>query len=369
MKVLHFIISLRAGGKERQAVELLKGLVLQHKEVQMEVVVMEDEIHYTEIFELGLPVHKLLRRSKKDLSVFSRFYRLCRTFKPDIIHCWDSMTAIYAVPVARLLGIRLLNNMIQDAPAQRNYKNKDWLRGRLTFPFSHAIVGNSKAGLDAYGVKGKKRFCIYNGYAIERTAGLAEPAILKEQLNIQQEKVVGMVASFSKYKDYKTYFHAASILLTRQKDIVFLAIGAGTDSAEAKALILPELMPHFRLLGAQTGIEAWIRIMDDCVLSTFTEGISNSILEYMAMEKPVLATDGGGTAELVEDGENGFLLRTSDADQQAEKMAILLNDADLRHAMGKKGRQKVIDIFANQSMVNAFAALYAKLTAGKTVHK
>lgn len=367
MRVLHFIISLRAGGKERQAVELMKGLTLHHNQVQMEVVVMEDEIHYTEIFDLGIPVRKLLRRSKKDVSVFGRFYKLCKSFRPDIIHCWDSMTAVYAVPVARLLGIRLLNNMIQDAPALRNYKNKDWLRGRFTFPFSQAIVGNSKAGLDAYGVKGKKRNCIYNGYAIERTDGLPDVAGLKAQLKIREESVVGMVASFSKYKDYKTYFRAASLLLEKKKDVVFLAIGAGTDSAAAKAMIPPELLSHFRLMGALNGIEGWIRVMDVCVLSTFTEGISNSILEYMAMGKPVLATDGGGTAELVEDGVNGFLLRTSDAEQQAEKMAVLLTDPALRQSMGEKGRQKVIDIFANQAMVNAFAVLYVKLMAGKNL--
>ena len=52
--------------------------------------------------------------------------------------------------------------------------------------------------------------------------------------------------------------------------------------------------------------------MDICLLSTFTEGISNSIMEYMALGKPVIATDGGGTKEIVDDGETGFLIGQSD---------------------------------------------------------
>ena len=120
-----------------------------------------------------------------------------------------------------------------------------------------------------------------------------------------------MVASFSVYKDYKTYYESAQILLDRGHDITFLAIGNETDSFQSRSLIKDEFIRDFRLLGKMSGIESLINVMDVCVLATYTEGISNSIMEYMAMAKPVVATDGGGTKELVIPNETGFLVQPS----------------------------------------------------------
>ena len=71
MKVLYVIDTLGSGGKERRLVELLKAL-LKRGEVEAQLVVMSDDIHYTEVFTLGIKVHKILRRTRKDLSVFGK---------------------------------------------------------------------------------------------------------------------------------------------------------------------------------------------------------------------------------------------------------------------------------------------------------
>ena len=92
-----------------------------------------------------------------------------------------------------------------------------------------------------------------------------------------------MVATFSLKKDYKTYFEAAELLLGKRKDITFIAIGKNTDSSESICLIKNGNLEHYRLLGEKTGIESFIAIMDICVLCTYTEAVSNSILEYMAL--------------------------------------------------------------------------------------
>jgi glycosyltransferase involved in cell wall biosynthesis len=154
------------------------------------------------------------------------------------------------------------------------------------------------------------------------------------------------------------------LLLEKRKDITFLAIGDHTDADASKQLIPETLSANFRLLGRRTHIESWVNMMDVCVLSTYTEGISNSILEYMAMEKPVVATDGGGTNELVEEGVNGFMVRTSDARQLAEKIGFLVDHPEVSREMGKKGRQKVIDVFSNEKMINAFISLYESVIRG-----
>ncbi len=362
MKIFFFIDALNAGGKERRLTELIKGLKA-NPDIHFELVVMSKDIHYQEILDLGVPIHYILRKTKKDLSVFNKVYKLCKEHHPDCVHCWDSMTSMYVIPAVKLLGIKYVNGMVVDAPRQQNVFNKNWLRGKLAFPFSHLIIGNSQAGLSAYRAPGKKSICIHNGFNFSRVEAISDAIQVKEQLNIETPFVVGMVASFSRYKDYRTYFSAAQAILKQRKDITFLAVGEGTDTEEARALVEEPLQKYFRFLGRKSGVESLINAMDICVLATFTEGISNSILEYMALGKPVVATDGGGTNEIIEDGKTGFLVPPRDPRMLAEKLALLIENSELREQMGKAGRQRVQHDFSIERMVNNYIDNYRKIVS------
>lgn len=361
MHVLFFIDGLCQGGKERRLVELMKGLKT-NPAITFELVVMSQEVHYDEVFDLNVPVHFLIRKSKKDISIFKKLYRLCQKIRPDMIHCWDSMTAVYATPVCKLMQIKLINGMVINTPAKATiFNDQDYRRARLTFPFSDIIIGNSNAGLAAYHAPSKKSICIRNGFNFERISRFEPLSKLKGHLEINTNYIIGMVASFSSYKDYRTFFEAAQILLEKRKDITFLAIGLDTDSAEARKMIQEKYMEHFKLLGKRSEIEPLINLIDIGILSTFTEGISNAILEYMALGKPVIATEGGGTKEIVIDGTTGFLVKSSDALELSDKMNILLNDNLLRSKMGDAGRERIRDHFSIDKMINQYISVYNDL--------
>jgi glycosyltransferase involved in cell wall biosynthesis len=182
---------------------------------------------------------------------------------------------------------------------------------------------------------------------------------MRKQLNAPTEaRIVGMVGAFSELKDYHTYYAAARILLEKYPDIIFLAIGKGTDSGQSRNLIGKEYLDHFRLLGRKSDVESYINAMDISVLSTFTEGISNFILESMAIAKPVVATAGGGTCEILVDQETGFLVNPSNPAQMAEKIERLINDPDLCEKMGKAGLERVKNGFAIDQMIDRYVILY-----------
>jgi glycosyltransferase involved in cell wall biosynthesis len=360
MKILFFIDTLNLGGKERRLTELIKTLKFK-QDIEFELVVMSNDIHYKEVFDLDINIHHIIRKTKKDISVFYKFYKLCRNYRPDIVHCWDSMTAIYLVSICKLLHIKLVNGMVIDSPVRQNIFNQHWLRAKLTFPFSDIIVGNSKAGLLAYKAPKNKSIVIYNGFNFDRIENLVSKELIKKQISIDSNYLIGMVASFSKYKDYQTYFTAAQLLLNTRKDVTFLAIGNDTDSIESRNLIDNQYIDNIRLLGKKSGIESFINAMDICVLSTFTEGISNSILEYMALEKPVIATSGGGTDEIVGDNKTGILVNSSNPQELAEKMEILLNDAQLCKNMGLAGKERIMNEFSINQMVKKYCDLYKNI--------
>ncbi len=322
---------------------------------------MSNIIHYKEILELPNRIHYLIRKTKKDLSVFYKFYAICKNYKPDIVHCWDDMTAVISILACKLLKIKLVNGMVIDAPQKRNVFNKSWFRASLTFPFSDKIVGNSKAGIDSYNAPKSRSVVIRNGFDFHRIRYLEDINIIKQQLKIKENFVVGMVATFSEKKDYKTYIRAAQSVLTKRKDVVFLLIGQYTDSGLAEKFISDENMEHFRFLGKKNKIESYINLIDVCVLATFTEGISNSIMEYMALGKPVIATSGGGTNEIVEDKKTGFLVNVSDVEDMANKIETLLNNGEMRIQMGERGRERIRNFFSIELMLENYIFIYSEI--------
>lgn len=361
IKILFFIDSLRAGGKERRFSELLKRLKF-NTNIDFEIVVMSRDIHYKDILNLNYPIHYLIRKTKKDLNIFRKFLKICNKYKPDIVHTWDNMTSVIAVPACKILKIRIVNGMVVDSPTIRNIFNKNWVRARITFPFSDVIIGNSKAGLSAYNAPLHKSLVINNGYNFERNQHLSSREQILAELNICTTYVVAMVATFSAKKDYKTYFEAASKVLSIRKDVTFLAIGKDTDSLAAKSLVdIKYRDKYFKFLGSKSNIESYINIADIGVLATFTEGISNAIMEFMAAKKPVLATDGGGTNEIIEDSITGFLLKARNPQDLADKIELLLKDENKRIQMGKSGQKRIKDYFSIDIMTNQYVSIYKKI--------
>jgi len=357
MKILFFINTMGPGGKERRLAELLKSLK-QYDNIESELVIMSKDILYKEVTELGIKIHFLIRKIRFDISAFYRFSQICRNFRPDVVHCWDSMTALYSVPACRFQGIHFVNGMVTNATQRQNIFNKHWLRARLTFPLSDCIVGNSRAGLKSYQAPESKSYVIYNGFNRERLNNLIPGDVIRDQLKINTKYIVGMVATFSGNKDYKTYYKAAQLILNKRKDVTFLAIGNNTDSDQSIGLINKKFSEYFRLTGKISGVESYINVMDICVLITFTEGISNSIMEYMALGKPVIATDGGGTKEIVEDNDTGFLINTSDYEGLAKRINQLLEDQDLRLKMGKAGEKRISERFSINEMAGKYMDIY-----------
>ena len=367
MKILMIIDSLGRGGKERRMLELLKALKVRN-DIQVELVIFSSNIAYPEVHDMGMPVHILERKPKKDPRIFFRFYKLCKQFGPDMIHSWGTMSTIYAIPAAKRMGVTLINANIADAPNNLNFRDSRFLRAKLTFPFSDVILGNSEAGLRAYQAPSKKSRCIYNGFDFRRMDNLKEAGEVREMLGVDAPLLVGMVGAFHDRKDYDTYLKAAQLVLKERQDVNFLAIGGGPNLERCKKLVADEFTDKIIFPGQLSQVESVINILDIGVLATNSlvhgEGISNAIVEYMIFGKPVIASDGGGTPEIVRDGENGFLVPPLSKEKLAEKILYLLARPELAREMGENGTRHIRENFSLQRMESQFIHLYEALLAG-----
>ena len=362
------IDSMGKGGKERRLLELLKGF-RSYPDVRCELVLLSKRVDYPEVHELGIPIYMLERKPKQDPRVFFRFFRIAKKFQPDIIHSWGSMPSVYALPTVRLLNITFINAMIADAPAFMKWYQAGPMRARLTFPSSKLVIGNSQAGLKSYKAPEGRRACVYNGYDFRRSENLEDPLEIRTRFNISTPMVVGMVGGFAPRKDYFTYIRAALNVLKTRDDVSFLAIGSGANLSTCKAMVPDKFSNRIIFTGAQQGVESIMNILDVGVLTTnhkiHGEGISNSIMEYMALGKPVVATRGGGTPEIVVDGETGFIIEPYSDEALAEKIIHLLDHPQQAQKMGTAGQERVKKHFNLKDMAANYYRIYQDLL-GKT---
>lgn len=364
MLIVQFINSLRSGGAERQLLELLKGLS-EVKDIDCELIIMSKDIHYSYLDDLNIKIHFLIRESKKDPWIFPRLYRLCKKIKPDVLHSWESMCSVYAMPVVKLLGIKFVNGFIRNASPNFSVRDKTWLRAKVTFPFSDVIVANSLAGLKAYFVPLQKGCYVHNGFDIARVANLANPKEVRNRLGIGTDKIVGMVAEFSNKKDHNTFIEAAQNILLQRNDVSFIMVGDGDNMKTCRDNVLPRFRSKIKFLGKKKKVEEIVNLFSVGVLSTNAsvhgEGISNSIMEYMALGKPVIATDCGGNRELVVANETGFLVSPRNAEKLATMITQLLDDSVIATRFGEAGRHRLIQEFSLEKMTQTYLDLYRSL--------
>jgi len=360
---MQLIDSLVTGGKERQFVSLLNGLQ-NETGIFCQAVVMSDRIEYENFHALGIDTVVLRRRARYDPSIFRKLYRTMRGFEPDIVHSWNSMCSIYGAPVAKLLGAKFVDGFVRAAPPHVGFRDKDYIRSRLTRPLTDVTVGNSLAGLAAYRIPDNQAVCICNGFDFTRLERLATVEETRRSLGIETKLVVGMTGAFSEWKDHATFFAMARRILSLRDDVTFLAIGDGPRLSSFKAACRDLDSRRLKLLGRRSDVESIVKIFTVGVLaSSFGEGISNAIMEYMALGKPVVATDSGGTREIVEDGASGFLVPSGNAAAMTDCVLRLLNDAALARGMGERGRQIIRDEFSMERMTRRHMELYRDLAA------
>jgi glycosyltransferase involved in cell wall biosynthesis len=365
MRILHLIESLGRAGKERQLVELLRGL-FPHRDIESFVAVTDevDGFRY-ELDREHAQVIQLVRRGKRDLRLFKSLYELVSNLKIDIVHSWSSMCSVYAAPVAKLCGTGFVNGFVRDAPSHMTLWNKNYLMGKLTIPFSDIVVANSRAGLAAYHIPERKGLWIYNGFNPERVSNLTDEAELRSILAITTPHIVGMVAKFSLRKDYATFVEMACRICDLREDVTFLAVGAGETLRRVRDSVPPEHSLRIKFLGERKDVESIANLFTVGVLVTDSrghgEGISNAITECMALGKPIVATNDGGTPELVLEGQTGFLVPSRDPGVLTDRVLRLLNDRALANQFGIEGRRRAETAFSLDAMTNAYLCLYRRV--------
>ena len=360
-KILFFIDCLRLGGRERRLIELLFYLK-RNTDFQMKLVLMDKRIYYKNVMDLGIPIVVIERKVlKKDPFLFIRFYKVVREFRPDIIHTWGTMTTFYSLPTKLIFGCGLVSDLIASSPVVIKRCSLNNIFFRFDCVLTDKIVGNSEAGFRAFGISGKKRNLIYNGVRLERFNLIKNRDTICKELCINTKYIIIMVATINSSKRYDIFIDVAEQILNERDDITFIGLGDGSDKQVILNLLEQRHITNVKMIGARTDVEDIISIADIGVLFTKTEGISNSIIEYMALKKPVITTDlVGGSKEIISQNESGYIL-PCDIKLIKRYIEILISNSSLRDQLGKKGREIIESKFTVERMGKEYTILYDQL--------
>jgi glycosyltransferase involved in cell wall biosynthesis len=363
MRILFFIGSLRSGGKERRLIELLTWLK-QQGSYELYVVLTYDNIDYPAFHELGIPYRAFFKKlDYRWPSIYWKLDRLCKEFKPDIIHTWGYMRTFNMLPLALIHGLPVINSEITNAKPSNRRITFSNLVSRINFRFSSAVTANSMAGLHSFGLKKTGKYkIIYNGINLNRFVNLAAKDSIKKKFGLTTKHAVVMVASFNANKDFAKYIDVGNYVSRKRNDITFFAVGDGKNLPALRQKALDNNITNITFTGQLSHVEALVSVCDVGLMFTnpkvHGEGISNSIMEYMALGKPVIANDAGGTKEIVHHNENGYLVSNESVAEIGDMLIELIDNNNKRTAFGQKSRQIIETKFSLEKMGEAFEMLY-----------
>ena len=343
-----------AGGTERQIVELLKGLHRYCPHIYTYFGVLakggEREVEAIRWADETLPVRQ---SHPLDISLAWSLTKFVRQEKIDIIHTFGSISDIAGVVAAKTTGAKLINGSIRSA--RKKLTKRDNL-SKFAMRFADKIVANSYAGLKAFGMHDiPTASVIYNGLDISPLEDF--------ELYENAAPYICMVGNFTKKKDQGALIEAFSEIRKKFREHQLLLIGKGKREQE------------FRDIIHQAGHDDDIFVINDCsapgkyikgadvcvLLSSDGEGLSNVIMEYCALGKPVVATYSGGNPEIIEQGCSGLLLSSHTQQEISSAVIALLADKDMSERFGRRAKQIVSEKFSQKKMVMRYAKLYEDL--------
>jgi len=213
---------------------------------------------------------------------------------------------------------------------------------------------------------------IYNGIQLREYGSRTSADKTKRDVGLNTDHpVVGMIANFRRIKGIQYLIEAASIVSKHNSEVEFLIIGEdmnepGCTREDMESLTNKlNLCGNVHFLGKRSNAGDLISAFDVGVVPSLSEGFSNTILEYMASSKPVIATDVGGNREAVLHGETGLLVPPKDSLALAQAIRTVLEDKELALRFGRAGRRRVEENFSLEKMLTNYEHLFEQVMTCK----
>jgi len=377
VKLMKFVTLFGVGGTERQFVNL--GLALEPSRFELHFGCLRRWGDLLEDIEArGIPVFDYNVGTFRNPRAVAAQFRLARDIRRhgiQIVHTYNFYANVFAIPAAKLAGARVVAS-IRDMGVYLSSKQRRVQR--YVCRLADRILVNANAIKDwlvADGYDADRITVIPNGIDLARFEQPVRTGSMHREFGFPVDApLIGVVGRMTRLKGIEDFLRAASIVASRFPSARFLIVGEGftvrgriiaTDDTYHRELtrLAEQLGLGDRVVftGYRSDVERVLPELSISVLPSLSEGLSNALLESMAAGVPVVATRVGGTAEAVQDGENGLLVPSGDPESLADAVCRLLHAPALAVRLGQAGRRSVTERFSMRRMMMSTSLFYESL--------
>jgi glycosyltransferase involved in cell wall biosynthesis len=366
--------ALRVGGAERQALELARMLPA-HGWWPFFVLLEASGPLVAEARAAGFRVHGM--RAHPELPKWSPAFwgdglavvrRMADTFRrerADAVHSLLFWSSQYAVPAARLAGVRAIVTCRLQMGDFKDRRPHYQLAENATNLLTHAVVANSLAvrrdALRRESLAPSRIVTIYNGVDAERLGASAPRDLRAEFPGLARATcIVAMVANLRRIKRHDVLLRALAEARCREPGLAALLLGAGEEERRLRGLAQRlRVADAVAFAGSVPDVAPYLAAAHVAALTSDGEGLPNSVMEAMAAGLPLVATRVGGIPELVRDGRTGILVARGDHRAVAKALVALARDPSLRARMGDAARRRIAaPWFRRESLAAQHARLW-----------
>jgi len=368
-RVFFVLDSLNIGGTETQAVELARRLDPTQYQITLACLRASGPLLQR---LTGSRVKLMEFHPKGGMNSPGGIYQLLRMAvflrrgKFEIMHAHDLWANLLGVPAALLARVPVIISSQRDLSHLDFYKTsrKRWLRKLQNM--STAVLANS--GSIREGLVREERFAehnvrvIYNGVEIERFAGVPRD---RERLfpGTSGGKLIVLVGNMhTDVKGHPLLTQAAAEVVGEFPKTRFVFAGDGAIRSELEDQVARlGLQQNVLFLGRRNDVPEILACCDIGVLPSKAEGLPNAVLEYLAAGLPTVASNVGGNAEIIQDGQNGLLFPSDNAQALGQALLRLLREPEFASALGRAGQDHVRKNFSFDRMIDQVDKMYSEL--------
>ncbi len=360
---MFIITTLEVGGAETLLMNLVRRL--DRERFSPEVCCLKARGQLGVELASEIPVHDHLLSHKLDLRVLGRLTRLMRRRQIDAVvtvGAGDKM--FWGRLAARLANVPVVVAALHSTgwPDVVGRLNR-WLTP-LTDAFIAVAEPHGRYLIEQERFPADRVHVIPNGIDVDRFRPRAPDESLRRQLRLPAgAPVAGIVAAIRPEKNHELFLRVAARVRSQIPNAHFLIVGDGACRARLEQLTDElQLAGSVHFLGIRPDVAELLSLMDVVLLTSRVEANPVSVLEALAVGKPVVATRVGSVAEMVLDGETGYLVEPGHAAAMAEHVVALFRAPHLARSLGAAGREHVVAHGSLERMVAGYEDLLSELS-------
>lgn len=298
---------------------------------------------------------------------FALFLDLAKEFKKrdiNIVHTHGWLSFLYGSIAGKIAGIPVLING-EHGTFNLNKKRRIFVYRLLSLFVNKFITVSSslrKELVDKIKISSDKIIVIPNGVDTERyhSINMEEVINRKNRIGIpMSSRVIGSVGRLEPVKNYEMLINAFSEISHEFPMLYMLLVGDGSRMEKLEKLAWDlGLSNKICFLGQVNNTQDFIPLMDIFILTSYSEGMSNTILEAMSCSKPIIATDVGGNRELILEGKNGLLIGSGNVNELVVAIKSILMDDNKISSFGINSRIEVENNHSIDTMVLKYQNVY-----------